>query len=131
MGGLFSTPPEREPQFIIPSKSTHTKTIIFLHGIGAYAEEFFEIFEHPYYSPIDDNTKVILLNAPIRKVTAAFNASMYSWFNIKSYKLNEFPSVFDLTQANETSDRIVDIINSEVSENLNGDYTDSLNITLL
>ena len=44
MGVLFSPPYEGHARITIESDEKHKRTLIWLHGINAYAEEFESIF---------------------------------------------------------------------------------------
>ena len=82
MGGLFSSPSEGHVKIILHSNKEHKRTLIWLHGINAYAEEFESIFDNHKLTPIDKNTKVILLNAGIKSISVAYGMKMNSWFDI-------------------------------------------------
>ena len=82
MGFMFSTPHTGKPKIVIPPSSKHHKTLIWLHGINAYSEEFLDIFEDPSMTPVDGSTKVILLNAGLKTIAVTLGARINSWFNI-------------------------------------------------
>ena len=83
MGFTFSQPASDNPKIIVPSRKEHKKTLIWLHGVNAYAEEFLPIFNDPELSPVDDSTKVILLNAGLRQACVGFiKATVNSWFRV-------------------------------------------------
>ena len=82
MGAFFSDPKIGTPKIQMYPEGEHTRTLIWLHGLSAYAEEFVDVFEDPELSPVDANTKVILLNAGIKRISAAFGMKMNSWFNV-------------------------------------------------
>ena len=86
MGVLFSSPSEGHAKIEIDPAGDHKRTLIWLHGIQAYAEEFEPIFDNPELTPVDINTKVILLNAGIKSISVAYGMKMNSWFNIQKLK---------------------------------------------
>ena len=70
---------------IFPAEE-HKNTLIWLHGINGEAEEYESVFEYKDKTPVDKNTKVILLNAGIKSISIANGMKMNSWFDIQ--KLN-------------------------------------------
>lgn len=66
---------------IIPPRSTHLNTIVFLHGLGDSSAGFSSVFES---FPLP-NTRVVLPNAPVQPVTANGGMRMPSWYDIYSF----------------------------------------------
>lgn len=56
--------------YLIP-KTNHTNTLIWMHGLGDTAEGYLDIFNDKS-SLVTPTTKIVLLTAPIRKVTINF-----------------------------------------------------------
>ena len=78
----MSSPSQGHAKITIESDEKHKRTLIWLHGINAYAEEFESIFDNQKLTPVDKNTKVILLNAGIKSTSVAYGMKMNSWFDI-------------------------------------------------
>ena len=82
MGSLLSNPVVGRAKIQLHPEGEHSRTLIWLHGFRAYAEEFVDVFEDSKLWPVDANTKVILLNAGMKKISIAYGMKMNSWFNI-------------------------------------------------
>lgn len=63
-----------------------------LHGLGDSPAGFLDIFNSAA-SPAPPSTKVVLPEAPTRKVTLNFGMPFTSWFDIRSFDIN--PNNFD------------------------------------
>ena len=62
--------------------------MVFMHGLGDTANGYLDIF-NSHMSPVSPTTKVVLLTAPIRKVTINFGMQMTSWFDFKEFAVDE------------------------------------------
>ena len=62
---------------------SHKKTLIWLHGLGDTSEGFVSFFTHSH-SPLYHNTKIKLIQAPLRRVTINNGEVCNSWYDIKS-----------------------------------------------
>ena len=82
MKDSLSYPSKMHAKIVINPNDEHKRTLIWLHEINAYAEEFESIFENQKLTPVDKNTKVILLNAGIKSTSVAYGMKMNSWFDI-------------------------------------------------
>ena len=63
---------------IIPAKSDHLHTIIWLHGLGDSSEGFSGLFR----SLPMKHTRVVLPNAPVRPITVNGGIKMQGWYDI-------------------------------------------------
>lgn len=75
-----------EHLYLIP-KDKHTHTLIWMHGLGDTAQGYLDVFT-TNITPVPKTTKVILLTAPIRKVTINMGMEMTSWFDFKNFEVN-------------------------------------------
>jgi len=118
----FKTKREGEDIHIIP-KATHTETLIWLHGLGDSAEGFFPVFSSEM-NPCLPTTKIVLLTAPIRKVTINMGMQFHSWYDIRDLQFDEasFEKNINLQEVKESIDRVNQVIEQEVKL-LNGDYS--------
>ena len=74
------------PIYINPSDN-YTHCIIWLHGLDNKPENFIDLFTKDIILNKINNTKIILLRAPIMEMT--YNKEKYtSWFDILSFPLN-------------------------------------------
>ena len=71
---------------ITPVGKKHTKTLIFMHGLGDTALGFYDIF---YEVGLLYDAKVVLLTAPEQAVSINMGMVMPSWYDIKSLELNK------------------------------------------
>lgn len=62
----------QEQNICIIPKENHKKTLIWLHGEEEKADDFHDTFATLYdgYSPTTDQSRVIIVNAPIKKSKA-------------------------------------------------------------
>ena len=75
--------------YLLPQKSQHKFTLIWLHGLGDTAEGFLEYFYSPVTLIPNNNTKVILLTAPEQAVTINGGDIMNSWYDILKVENDE------------------------------------------
>lgn len=62
---------------------THKNCFIFLHGLGMNIQKFFEVFLNKDMIGLLDTFKIIIPQAPIRKVEMKGGAEDFSWYNPK------------------------------------------------
>src|SRR3990167_5056433 len=75
---------QQEPPIYIEPRSGNLpkRSIVFIHGLGGSAQSYFNMFNKPNTSPVDDDTRVILPNAPLRPQTSRGGQVIHSWFDI-------------------------------------------------
>ncbi|KAJ3121697.1 hypothetical protein HK098_003460 [Nowakowskiella sp. JEL0407] len=76
-------------KIVVPAKSTHTSTIIMMHGLGDSGEGWKPIAR--MLSPAFPGTKWILPNAPSRSITINGGMHMPGWYDIFSLSDREGP----------------------------------------
>lgn len=54
-----------------------------MHGLGGSADSYLALFNNPDITPVSPTTKIVLLTAPVRKVTKQNGEFMNSWMDIK------------------------------------------------
>ncbi len=59
-----------------------------MHGLGDSADGYLDIFNGDL-NPCSPSTKIVLLTAPIRKVTINMGMQMTSWFDFKDFKVTD------------------------------------------
>ena len=71
-------------------------TLIWLHGLGDTSEGFLSFFTHSH-SPLYDQVKIKLIQAPLRRITINQGEVSHSWYNVKSLQRFTEPEedVFD------------------------------------
>ena len=105
------------PIYINP-KDTYTHCIIWLHGLDNKPENFVDLFTKDIILNKINNTKIILLRAPIMKMTYN-NESLTSWFDIYSFPLDS-KDTYNFEDAIKSSNVVRNIIEQEVK--ILGDY---------
>jgi len=83
---------------------------------------FLDVFTNSQMSPVSKTTKVILLTAPVRAVTLKMGMPCHCWYDYKVLGFDVIKESVDIDQLTESKDRVTSVINSEVSDNLGGDY---------
>ena len=86
-------------------------SLIWLHGLGDTSEGFLSFFAHSH-SPLYNNVKIKLIQAPLRQITLNHGETCNSWYDIKSFdrfKGNE-EDVFNFDDIKES----IDILESHV-----------------
>eukprot|EP00030_Apusomonadida_sp_AF-17_P001117 a179702_96.p1 GENE.a179702_96~~a179702_96.p1 ORF type:complete len:278 (-),score=84.24 a179702_96:169-915(-) len=61
--------------------AAHTRTVIWMHGLGDSSDGFKDVFESMLELP---GTRVVLPNAPVRRITCNGGMKMRGWYDIKS-----------------------------------------------
>lgn len=96
------------PHVVIPPSTSHTSTVIFLHGLGDTG--------HGWASAMSEikpaHTKVILPTAPTIPVTINAGAKMPSWFDLHGLNPN---TPEDEAGLNASTEKIHSIINEEIA----------------
>ena len=106
----------------------HTHTLIWLHGFTDHASNHVSDFDTSD-SLVGNSVKVILLQAPEIRITPPpyeCNEKEPAWFDVRgrNYENGEKSRTdFDIEQGRETTKKLIEIIDLEVKEHLNGDYT--------
>ena len=75
---------ERKPNndiYLTPT-AEHKYTLLWMHGLGDSSDGFLDFFFTSKSIVPNQNTKVILLNAPKQPVTCNGGFSMNSWYDI-------------------------------------------------
>ena len=105
----------RKGQFdiIITPKKPPIVTLIFLHGLGDSPLGYVDFFTGPH-SPLEKDSKVILLCAPELEVTCFNNYKCRRWFDVKNRSL-EKPSDYDRLNAFSNFPAITQRIEEESS----------------
>lgn len=101
---------------LIPVKG-FTKTLVFLHGAANSTEMYHSLFMSEW-SPVSDDTRVILPSAPIRKLSISKNnLLMPSWYDIftMSRDARSVEEIYDLAQLRESVSRVHDILTAEAA----------------
>lgn len=84
---------------------------------------FHDVFTNSKTNPVSESTKVILLTAPDRSVTINFGMEMPSWFDYKQLGFTSLDESINCEELKESQERVTKVINDEVTNNLNGDYS--------
>ncbi|SUO97865.1 alpha/beta hydrolase [Suttonella ornithocola] len=69
---------------------TPTHTIIWMHGLGASADDFLSIIPH---LNLNIGTQIIFPQAPVRPITVNNGMWMPGWYDIKSFSFSEVDNV--------------------------------------
>ncbi len=102
-----------------PEGGEHKFTLVWMHGLGDSARGFLSFFQSGDPVVPNQNTKVVLLNAPSQRVTCNGGMAMASWYDILELGRNVR---FDELSVQKTTQRILRVLDEEVKE-LNGDYS--------
>ena len=102
-----------------PEGGEHKFTLVWMHGLGDSARGFLSFFQSGDPVVPNQNTKVVLLNAPTQRVTCNGGMAMASWYDILELGRNVR---FDELSVQKTTQRILRVLDEEVKE-LNGDYS--------
>lgn len=101
---------------IIPPKTNHYYTIIWLHGLGADGHDFEGIIPE---LNLDDSLgiKFVFPHAPIRPVTINGKIEMRAWYDIVGFNLNDRADIGGINQSINLIDQIIqNEIKSGISE---------------
>ena len=96
----------------------HTHTLIWMHGLGDTAEGYFDMFENLQQSPCPKTTKIVLLTAPVRKVTVNFGMQMTSWFDFREFdiRIENFEKAISIEEIKENARLITFVIEDEIAQ---------------
>ncbi|KRX07774.1 hypothetical protein PPERSA_07524 [Pseudocohnilembus persalinus] len=97
-------------------KGTHKNTLIFMHGLGDTAKGYLDIFTSQI-NPVTPDTKVVLLTAPIRKVTVNFGMQMTSWFDFREFDIQpeHFDKAISVEEIVESTKMVNNVLTEEIS----------------
>ncbi|EGR33179.1 hypothetical protein IMG5_059930 [Ichthyophthirius multifiliis] len=103
-----------ENYYLIP-KTSHTNTVIFLHGLGDCGQSYIDFFQES--DIVSATTKVVLITAPVRPVTINFGMQLNSWFDFKNFDVNEqnFQQAIGIDEMIQSSQQLIQILNQEVN----------------
>jgi phospholipase/carboxylesterase len=102
------------PSVVIPAKSEHKATIIWLHGLGDSGNGFAPIAPE-LKLPDELGVKFIFPHAPIRPVTINNGMEMRAWYDIKSMDMD---SRADLEGVIDSSQRVEQLIEAEIASGI-------------
>lgn len=109
--------PHYPDSLIIQPKLAHKYTVIWLHGLGANASDFFSLAPQLQFKN-KDHVKFIFPNASEQKVSINNSMVMPSWYNI--YNLDSVKSI-NVKDLQNSSTYIKTFINEEITNNLDED----------
>ncbi|KAG6329448.1 hypothetical protein ID866_9641 [Astraeus odoratus] len=99
---------------VIPPRTRHSATVIFLHGLGDTGHGWQDVAE--MLSRALPHVKWILPHAPIRRVTVNMGMPMPAWFDIVDLSSEEAPE--DEKGMQESAQTINALIRSEIDNGL-------------
>lgn len=113
---------DQEPPIYIAPRSGNLpqRSIIFIHGLGGSAQSYFNMFNKASTSPVDDNTRVVLPNAPLRPQTSRGGQIIHSWFDILDGNFS--PSSFSEEDIEESARYLGSLVDIE-AQRYGGDYS--------
>jgi len=94
---------------IIPAKSSHTHSIIWLHGLGADGHDFEGIVSELELS-LADHVRFVFPHAPVRPVTVNGGMAMRAWYDIVDMSLKNQP---DLSAMRESAKLLGALVEQE------------------
>ena len=103
----------------INPNNKYTHCIIWLHGLGGSPENMVNLFTKDIIINKLNSTKIILLRAPLMKVSYYKNRRQTSWFDIFSFPLNS-RNTYNFEDAKKSSNFLRNIIEKEAK--ILGDY---------
>lgn len=86
-----------------------------MHGLGDTANGYLDIFTSKI-NPVTPSTKVVLLTAPIRKVTINFGMESTSWFDFKNFEVTteNFHQAIGFDEVQESTKVIHAVLEEEI-----------------
>ncbi|KAK0442806.1 Phospholipase/carboxylesterase [Desarmillaria tabescens] len=76
-------------QFLtIPAKTTHTATVILMHGLGDSGNGMMPVAQYVGSDPALSHVKWILPHAPTRPVTISGGRAIPAWYDITAFQAN-------------------------------------------
>lgn len=102
---------KEDTSIIINPTSKYTHCIIWLHGLDNYPENFRDLFTKEINIPHKNNTKIILMRAPLMKMTYNGNNET-SWFDIIRFPLNS-SDTYNFEDAKKSSNILKNYIHQE------------------
>ena len=115
----FSSNRHHNQPLIIEPTSTHTHTIVYIHGLGSEPNKYRYFFYNKTHIPEYNNTRIILLNADVNYVSFTKNKTT-SWFDIYAFPVKN-DGDFNIDDIKESSDYVKEIIKQEALK-LNNSY---------
>ncbi len=108
---IFEAPSMFTPltSVIVPAKSSHTHSIIWLHGLGADGHDFEGIVSDLELS-VADHIRFVFPHAPVRPVTVNGGVAMRAWYDIVEMSLERQP---DLPAIRESTRSLHTLIEQE------------------
>ena len=103
----------------INPNNKYTHCIIWLHGLGDRPENMVNLFTKDIIINKLNSTKIILLRAPLMKMSYYKKKRLTSWFDIFSFPLNS-RDTYNFEDAKKSSNFLRNIIEKEA--NILGDY---------
>ena len=101
---------------VIPAKSAHKYSVIWLHGLGADGHDFENIV--PELHLIDSSSiKFIFPHAPVRKITINGGAQMRGWYDI--LRLDNLEREVDMAGIEQSEQQINHLIQKEIDSGIN------------
>jgi len=85
-------------------------------AVSNVVDSFLNMFTSKSHYVAPPNAKVVLLNSPIRPVTAYSNEKMRCWYDFKKAEdIKEISRVINVTEWNQSADHVINIANYEAS----------------
>jgi phospholipase/carboxylesterase len=106
--------PELNTINIAPT-STHTYSVIWLHGLGADGHDFESIVPSLHLTA-EANTHFIFPNAPIQPVTINNHMKMRAWYDIMAMSLEEH--TVDIAGIYESAELVKQLIQKEINKGI-------------
>ena len=107
------------PPIIIEPVSDYTHCIIWLHGLDAMADKFYNLFTKEVPFAKRNNTKIILMQAPYQ-ILSYDKHNGTSWFDLFSFPIDD-DNCYNFTDATRSKKMVEKIIHEEAKK-LNGKY---------
>lgn len=104
-----------EQNVIIEPSSNHQFSVIWLHGLGANADDFVPIVPQLNIDKAT-NTRFIFPNAPVRPVSLNAGMPMRAWFDVTALDESAEIDVEGVLQSQQT---INELINTEIANGIN------------
>lgn len=99
---------------IITPPQPATASVIWLHGLGANAEDFVPMVPSLNLSP-EHSVRFVFPDAPIRPITISGGMSMQAWYDILGFSLH---SREDLTGLQQSQSAIEQVIEHEIASGI-------------
>jgi phospholipase/carboxylesterase len=90
----------------------YDSVLIWMHGLGGSAQQFFRVFDNPQCPPVPEKVKIVLPTANQARVSLMGGLMMNSWFDMEGSYLN-FEDFVNEPDAQKSANRIEQIIERE------------------